>query len=66
MSVDFCGTPQNVKRTYKPQQKTIQLWEGITAIVNDPQFADVTFSVRQVYYQCVTRGVVKEKYQPAV
>ncbi len=60
MTIDFCGTPQNAKRTYRPQQKTVQLWDGIRAIVRDPQFADVTFSVRQVYYQCVTRGVVKE------
>lgn len=64
MNVNFCGTPQNVKRTYRPQKKTMQLWEGIAAIVNDPQFADVTFSVRQVYYQCVTRGVVPENTNP--
>jgi hypothetical protein len=53
------GTPQKtVKRTNKPNRNTLELWQAIREIVNDPAYDDVTLTTRTVYYQCVTRGAL--------
>ena len=58
------GTPQKtVKRTNRPNQETRKLWEGIIAIVNEPDFARSVLTTRQIYYQCVVRGFIDQNSQ---
>lgn len=48
------------KDVSKPNEVSLQLWRGIHAIATDPDYGNMSLTVRQVYYQCVTRHFVPE------
>jgi hypothetical protein len=48
------------KNTSEPNKESLRLWQSIHTIATDPNYDDMSLTVRQVYYQCVTRHFVPE------
>lgn len=53
----------SIKKVHKPNAASRQLWDNILSIVHDPDYNGDPLTVRQVYYQCVTRHFVGENTQ---
>jgi hypothetical protein len=50
----------SIKKISKPNQSSRTLWDNISSIVHDPAYNGDPLTVRQIYYQCVTRHYVPE------
>jgi hypothetical protein len=53
----------SIKKVSKPNRESRRLWANILSIVYDPEYNGDPLTVRQIYYQCVTRHFVAENTQ---
>lgn len=53
----------SIKKISRPNRASRSLWANVLSIVHDPDYNGDPLTVRQIYYQCVTRHFVAENNQ---